>query len=189
MAAASLLKRTWRTARPSSAKACVNGIRHILSGGGATAGSADRTPESGPRTSICDAVSAAPAAAPTATAAFVDDDGFVAGATFVPLSFFRSAKYAPTPARASTTTTTNRTMMMRLPSESEPPESEPPPPPESAGAGLAAAPSSSAAPPLEVVAVGRGDGFGVGRRDGADVGPGVGDVDGAGVVTCAEINQ
>merc|ERR1739841_407776 len=106
MAAASLLKRTWRTARPSSAKALVNGIRHILSGGGATAGSADRTPESGPRMSICDAVSAAPApaAAPTATAA-VDDDGFVAGATFVPpvpFFFFFQYRYAATPARAST---------------------------------------------------------------------------------------
>ena len=59
----------------------------MLSGGGANAGSADRTPESGPRTSVCDAVSAAPApaAAPTATAAFVDDDGFVAGATLAML--------------------------------------------------------------------------------------------------------
>mmetsp|Transcript_6777 Transcript_6777/g.21212 ORF Transcript_6777/g.21212 Transcript_6777/m.21212 type:complete len:356 (-) Transcript_6777:903-1970(-) len=66
MAAASLLKRTWRTAMPSSAKALVNGIRHILSGGGAAAGSAARTPESGPRMSICDVVSAAPAAAPAA---------------------------------------------------------------------------------------------------------------------------
>mmetsp|Transcript_10988 Transcript_10988/g.30041 ORF Transcript_10988/g.30041 Transcript_10988/m.30041 type:complete len:243 (+) Transcript_10988:916-1644(+) len=69
MAAASLLKRTWRTAMPSSAKALVNGIRHILSGGGAAAGSAARTPESGPRMSICDVVSAAPAAAPAAARA------------------------------------------------------------------------------------------------------------------------
>jgi len=39
-------------------EACVNGIKHILSGGTAAAGTAVRTPESGPRTSICVAVSA-----------------------------------------------------------------------------------------------------------------------------------
>jgi len=106
-----LLNRTWRTARPSSANALVNGIRHTLSGGGATAGSAARTPESGPRTSISidesvgppisiaksvgpptfiaesvglpSAPVAAPAAAPAAKAELLDR----AGATFVPLSF------------------------------------------------------------------------------------------------------